>query len=71
VLHRVKRTVFLLQDTTYGGVWVSAKNQYYKKYDLIYGQLNLSEANSQFIMQVRDLSSHNVQDAWNVFATRR
>ena len=55
MLHRVKRTVFLLQDTTYGGVWVSAKNQYYKKYDLIYGQLNLSEANSQFIMQVRDL----------------
>jgi tRNA(Arg) A34 adenosine deaminase TadA len=52
---RVKRTVFLLQDTTYGGVWVSAKNQYYNKYDLTYGQLNLSDATSPFIMRVRDL----------------
>src|SRR6266487_2474855 len=52
---RVKRTVFLLQDTTYGGVWVSAKNQYYKEYDLEYGQLNLSAAGSPFIMRVRDL----------------
>jgi tRNA(Arg) A34 adenosine deaminase TadA len=52
---RVKRTVFLLQDTTYGGVWVSAKNQYYKKYNLIYGQLNLSDANSPFILRVRGL----------------
>ena len=52
---RVKRTVFLLQDTTYGGVWVSAKNQYYKKYNLTYGQLNLSDANSPFILRVRDL----------------
>jgi len=52
---RVKRTVFLLQDTTYGGVWVSAKNQYYKKYNLTYGQLNLSEATSPLILRVRDL----------------
>ena len=52
---RVKRTVFLLQDTTYGGVWVSAKDQYYKKYDLKYGQLNLSDASSPFISRVRDL----------------
>ena len=52
---RVKRTVFLLQDTTYGGVWVSAKDQYYKKYDLRYGQLNLSDASSPFISRVRDL----------------
>jgi tRNA(Arg) A34 adenosine deaminase TadA len=52
---RVKRTVFLLQDTTYGGVWVTAKNQYYKKYDLIYGQLTLSDASSPFISRVRDL----------------
>ena len=28
---RVKRTVFLLQDTTFGGEWISAKSQYYKK----------------------------------------
>src|SRR6266516_3070560 len=49
---RVKRTVFLLQDTTYGGVWVSAK---YQKYHLTYGQLNLSEASSPFILRVRDL----------------
>ena len=52
---RVKRTVFLLQDRTYGGVWVSAKNQYYKKYNLTYGQLNLSGAGSPFIMRVRKL----------------
>ena len=52
---RVKRTVFLLQDTTYGGVWVSAKDQYYKKYDLGYGQLNLSDAGSPFIVRVREL----------------
>ena len=52
---RVKRTVFLLQDTTYGGVWVSAKNQYYQKYHLIYGQLNLSDASSPFITRVHEL----------------
>jgi len=52
---RVKRTVFLLQDTTYGWVWVSAKDQYYKKYDLSYGQLNLSGAGSPFITRVREL----------------
>src|SRR6516164_8278394 len=49
---RVKRTVFLLQDKTYGGVWVSAKVQYYKKYDLSYGQLNLSDAGSPFSTRV-------------------
>jgi hypothetical protein len=52
---RVKRTVFLLQDTTYGGVWVSAKDQYYKKYDLSYGQLSFSGPGSPFIMRVREL----------------
>src|SRR5262249_26219932 len=52
---RVKRTVFLLQDTTYGGVWVSAKDQYYKKYDLSYGQLSLSDAGSPCITRVREL----------------
>jgi len=52
---RVKRTVFLLQDTTYGGVWVSAKNQYYQKYHLAYGQLNLSDASSPFILRARNL----------------
>ena len=52
---RVKRTVFLLQDTTYGGVWVSAKDQYYRKYNLKYGQLNLSDAGSPFITRVREL----------------
>jgi tRNA(Arg) A34 adenosine deaminase TadA len=51
---RVKRTVFLLQDTTYGGVWVSAKDQYYRKYNLKYGQLNLSDAGSPFITRVRE-----------------
>jgi tRNA(Arg) A34 adenosine deaminase TadA len=52
---RVKRTVFLLQDTTFGGAWVSTKNQFYKKYNLTYGQLNLSDASSPFIVRVRDL----------------
>jgi hypothetical protein len=52
---RVKRTVFLLQDTTYGGVWISAKNQYYQKNHLKYGQLNLSVAGSPFIMRVHEL----------------
>ena len=52
---RVKRTVFLLQDTTFGGVWVSAKNQYYQKYHLIYGQLNISDASSPFITRVHEL----------------
>jgi tRNA(Arg) A34 adenosine deaminase TadA len=52
---RVKRTVFLLQDTTYGGVWVSAKTQYYQKNDLSYGQLNLSDVGCPFITSVRDL----------------
>jgi tRNA(Arg) A34 adenosine deaminase TadA len=52
---RVKRTVFLLQDTTYGGVWISAKNQYYQKNHLKYGQLNLSDAGSPFIMRVHEL----------------
>jgi tRNA(Arg) A34 adenosine deaminase TadA len=52
---RVKRTVFLLQDTKFGGVWVSAKNQYYQKYHLIYGQLNISDASSPFITRVHEL----------------
>jgi tRNA(Arg) A34 adenosine deaminase TadA len=52
---RVKRTVFLLQDTTYGGVWISAKNQYYQKNHLKYGQLNLSDAGSPFFMRVHEL----------------
>src|SRR5215510_580691 len=52
---RVKRTVFLLQDTTYGGVWISAKNQYYQKNHLKYGQLNLSDAGSPFVMRVHEL----------------
>jgi tRNA(Arg) A34 adenosine deaminase TadA len=52
---RVKRTVFLLQDTTFGGAWVSVKNQFYNKNILIYGQLVLSDASSSFISRVRDL----------------
>jgi tRNA(Arg) A34 adenosine deaminase TadA len=52
---RVKRTVFLLQDTAFGGAWVSAKGQYYAKYQLTYGQLNLSDVTSPFIARVRGL----------------
>jgi tRNA(Arg) A34 adenosine deaminase TadA len=62
---RVKRTVFLLQDTTFGGAWVSVKNQFYNKNILIYGQLNLSDASSPFISRVRDLHqamSRRVED---------
>src|SRR6266705_1642721 len=55
LLCRVKRIVFLLQDTKFGGEWVSAKNQYYKKYNLSYGQLNLSDAGSPLLAQVRNL----------------
>src|SRR6478736_9425321 len=53
---RVKRTVFLLQDTTYGGVWVSAKNQFYDKYNLTYGQLDLSNAKSPLIQHAHDIN---------------
>jgi tRNA(Arg) A34 adenosine deaminase TadA len=62
---RVKRTVFLLQDTTFGGAWVSVKNQFYNKNKLIYGQLNLSDAGSPFISRVRDVHqamSRRVED---------
>jgi tRNA(Arg) A34 adenosine deaminase TadA len=62
---RVKRTVFLLGDTTFGGAWVSVKNQFYNKNSLIYGQLNLSDAGSPFISRVRDFHqamSRRVED---------
>jgi tRNA(Arg) A34 adenosine deaminase TadA len=62
---RVKRTVFLLRDTTFGGAWVSVKNQFYNKNSLIYGQLNLSDAGSTFISRVRDFHqamSRRVED---------
>src|SRR5882757_8579662 len=65
---RVKRTVFLLQDTTFGGAWVSTKSQYYAKYQLTYGQLNLSDVTSPFIARVRGVHqtmSKRVEDIRN------
>jgi tRNA(Arg) A34 adenosine deaminase TadA len=64
---RVKRTVFLLQDTTYGGVWVSAKDQYYKN-----TILNMGSS----IFQMPALRSYcecetcmgSCPKTWNVFA---
>jgi hypothetical protein len=36
-------------------VWISAKNQYYKKHNLTYGQLSVSNVGSPFIKRVREL----------------
>jgi tRNA(Arg) A34 adenosine deaminase TadA len=53
---RVKRTVFLIQDNTYGGEWVTAKRQYYDRYNLTYGQLRLSDADSPLIRHAREIN---------------
>jgi tRNA(Arg) A34 adenosine deaminase TadA len=52
---RVKRAVFLLQDHTYGGAWITIKKTFYDKYNLSYGQLDLSKAKSPLIE-----SAHNI-----------
>jgi tRNA(Arg) A34 adenosine deaminase TadA len=54
---RVKRTVFILQDQTFGGAWISIKKQYYDRYNLTYGQLDLSAAPSPLIRQAREISN--------------
>ena len=51
---RVKRTVFLLQDHTYGGAWTIIKKTFYDKYNLTYGQLDLSYAKSPLIQRAHD-----------------
>ena len=54
---RVKRTVFLLRDQTFGGAWISIKKQFYDKYNLIYGQLDLSSANSSLIQHAQEINN--------------
>jgi tRNA(Arg) A34 adenosine deaminase TadA len=54
---RVKRVVFLLQDHTYGGAWITIKKTFYDKYDLSYGQLDLSNATSPLIQRAHDINS--------------
>src|SRR6266478_8619606 len=53
---RVKRTVFLLQDTTYGGAWITIKKTFYDRYNLTYGQLDLSNAKSPLIQRAHDIN---------------
>jgi tRNA(Arg) A34 adenosine deaminase TadA len=53
---RVKRTVFVLQDTAFGGAWISIKKQYYDKYNLTYGKLDLAAAPSPFIQHAQEIS---------------
>ena len=53
---RVKRAVFLLQDHTYGGAWITIKKTFYDKYDLTYGQLDLSNAKSALIRRAHDIN---------------
>jgi hypothetical protein len=54
---RVKRAVFLLQDHSYGGAWITIKKTFYDKYDLSYGQLDLSKATSPLIERAHDINS--------------
>src|SRR5262245_14238210 len=53
---RVKRTVFLLKDHTFGGAWTTIKDVFYKKYHLTYGQLNLSSAQSPLIQRAHHIN---------------
>lgn len=54
---RVKRSVFLLQDRTFGGAWISIKKQFYDKYNLIYGQLGFSGGNSPLIQHAQEINN--------------
>lgn len=54
---RVKRTVFLLRDHTFGGAWITIKKQFYDKYNLIYGQLDLSKAKSALIQRAHEINT--------------
>jgi tRNA(Arg) A34 adenosine deaminase TadA len=53
---RVKRAVFLLQDHTYGGAWITIKKTFYSKYNLTYGHLDLSNAKSPLIQHAHDIN---------------
>jgi tRNA(Arg) A34 adenosine deaminase TadA len=54
---RVKRTVFVLQDQSFGGAWITMKKQYYDRFDLTYGQLDLSAAPSPFIQHAQEINN--------------
>ena len=53
---RVKRTVFLLQDHTYGGAWTIIKEKFYDKYKLTYGHLDLSYAKSALMQHAHKIN---------------
>jgi tRNA(Arg) A34 adenosine deaminase TadA len=53
---RVKRTVFLLQDHTFGGAWTIIKEKFYNRFKLTYGQLDLSYDKSPLIRRAHDIN---------------
>jgi tRNA(Arg) A34 adenosine deaminase TadA len=53
---RVKRTVFLLQDHTFGGAWTTIKERFYDRFKLTYGQLDLSYAKSPLIRRAHEIN---------------
>jgi tRNA(Arg) A34 adenosine deaminase TadA len=52
---RVKRTVFLLQDHTYGGAWTIIKEKFYDRYKLTYSHLDLSYTKSPLIQRAHKI----------------
>ena len=52
---RVKRTVFLLRDHTFGGAWTIIKDKFYDRFKLTYGQLDLSYAKSPLIQRAHEI----------------
>src|SRR6516162_4229005 len=53
---RVKRTVFLLRDQTFGGAWTIIKEKFYDRFKLTYGQLDLSYAKSPLIQRAHEIN---------------
>jgi tRNA(Arg) A34 adenosine deaminase TadA len=53
---RVKRTVFLLQDHTYGGAWTIIKEKFYNKYKLTYDHLDLPHAKSPLVQRAHKIN---------------
>lgn len=54
---RVKRTVFLLRDHTFGGAWAIIKERFYDRFKLTYGQLDLSYAKSPLILCAHEINN--------------
>ena len=67
---RVKRAVFLLQDHTYGGAWITIKKTFYDKYDLSYGQSDLSKATSPLIQRAHDIKRYDRPKGRSPFTPR-